>query len=218
MAKKSTKKAPKSKKSAKYTERETWLQAGVAALAPIFKKAGYELPPVKVSCSWPGGGSARKALGECWARKNSAAKINEIFISPRIADPVQALDVLAHELCHAVDDCASGHKKPFEKIARAIGLEGKLTATVAGETLRAQLVEIVKKIGAYPHATLSLADRKKQTTRMIKVECKDCGGVFRTTQKWIDEAEHDLCCPFCHSESVTVAGQEKDSDEDEGEE
>lgn len=217
MAKKT--KTPKAKKASKHEARETWLQAGVAALAPIFKKAGYELPPVKVSCSWPGGGSARKRLGECWARKNSAANINEIFISPVIADPVAALDTLAHELCHAVDDCKSGHKKPFEKIARAIGLEGKLTETRSGQALGDELRKIAAKLGTYPHATLNLADRKKQSTRMIKVECKDCGGVYRTTQKWIDEAEHDLCCPFCHSEAVMIAGQEKDGgDEDEGEE
>lgn len=207
-----------SKKSKKKHEaRETWLQAGVAGLEKIFTDAGYTLPAVKVSCSWPGGGSARKRIGECWSRSASAAKINEIFISPTVSEPVAALDILAHELCHAVDDCASGHRKPFAKIAKAIGLEGKMTATVAGPLLLPKLQAIAVKLGDYPHATLSLAGRKKQGTRMIKVECSDCGGVFRTTQKWLDEAEHALCCPFCRSEDVSINGEPQDADNaDEG--
>lgn len=185
--------------------REAWLQAAVLLLAPIFRGAGHPFPdrPIKVACSWPGGGSARKRIGECWPSKASAIGATEIFISPVIADPVAALDILTHELCHAVDDCASGHRAPFVRIARAVGLEGKPTETHAGEALRQKLIHIVEELGAYPHAALSLADRKKQTTRMVKVECADCGGVFRTTQKWIDEAEH-LTCPFCQSDAVVV--------------
>ena len=173
----------------KFEARETWLQAGVAGLERIFDDAGYKLPAVKVSCSWPGGGSARKRIGECWPRAASAAKVNEIFISPVVSEPVAALDILAHELCHAVDDCASGHKKPFAKIATGIGLMGKMTQTVAGPLLLPKLQKLAAQLGPYPHAQLSLAGRKKQSTRMIKVECSDCGGVYRTTQKWIDEAK-----------------------------
>ena len=67
-------------------------------------------------------------------------------------------------------------------------------------------MEIADALGPYPHATLNLSARKKQTTRMIKVECGDCDGVFRTTQKWLDEATHGLCCPFCHGDNVQVGG------------
>lgn len=196
-----------------HTTREEWLQSAAAHLAErVFAPAGYPAPvDVKVSCSWPGGGSARKRLGECWPRAYSAAKVNEIFISPTIADPIAALDILAHELVHSLDDCVSGHKKAFVEAARAIGLEGKPTATHAGPQLVEKLRRIVEHLGAYPHATVSLAGRKKQSTRMIKVECGDCGGVFRTTQKWIDEAEHDLCCPFCRSEAVKTEGGDEEA-------
>lgn len=188
-----------------HTAREVWLQAATILLTPIFRDAGHPLPdrPIKVACSWPGGGSARKRIGECWPSKASAIGATEIFISPVIADPVAALDILTHELCHAVDDCASGHRSAFVKTARAVGLEGKPTATHAGDALRLKLAHIAEELGAYPHATLSLTDRKKQTTRMVKVSCPDCDGVFRTTQKWIDEADY-LTCPFCQSDAVRV--------------
>ncbi len=172
--------------------REEWLEAGVRHLTVNFKSAGYALPPVKVSCSWPGGGSARKRIGECWPTHFSAAKVNEIFISPRISDPVAALDILTHELCHAVDDCKSGHKAPFVKIARALGLEGKPTSTHAGDALKVSLQCIAKAIGPYPHSTLDLSARKKQTTRNLKHECSDCGATWRMAGKWTP-----ICCPCC---------------------
>ena len=184
--------------------REEWLVTAADHLRDgLFARNGLTVPPVKVSCSWPGGGSARKRIGECWPTTFSAAKINEVFISPALGDAVKALDVLVHELVHAVDDCASGHKAAFVAAARAVGLEGKPTATHAGPTLLVALQGLAAILGPYPHSTLNLANRKKQTTRMIKVSCDDCGGVYRTTRQWIDQAD-ELTCPFCQGDHVKV--------------
>ena len=68
-----------------------------------------------------------------------------------------------------------------------------MTATVAGPELRAQLEAISKTLGAYPHGKLTKSGRKKQTTRMLKCECTECGFVCRTTKKWL----LDLGAPFC---------------------
>lgn len=183
--------------------REEYLEKAIEELKPLFKRNNYELPGVKVTCSWPGGGSARTRIGECWARAASSADINEIFISPVIDDSVRALDILVHELCHAVDDCQNGHRKPFGRIARAVGLEGKLTATVAGEALTAELIKIVEKIGEYPHKALNPGQgRKKQTTRMIKIECDDCGAVFRMSRQWAAQVN---ACPCCRGDQLTIA-------------
>ena len=199
----SKKKTTKPAAQAAHANREAWLIEALPLLqAEVFGPAGLTIPSdVKVACSWPGGGSARKRIGECWPRAFSAAKVNEMFISPRIAEPVPALDILAHELIHAIDDCKSGHKAPFRKMALAIGLEGKMTATHAGEKLRPVLEGIVAKLGAYPHSQLDLSARKKQTTRNIKCVCtdEDCGAVFRMTQSWIDRANIDLKCPVCEA-------------------
>lgn len=173
--------------------REQWLEAGVAALnEQVFTPAHYGLPPVKVSCSWPGGGSARKRIGECWPRSYSKAGINEVFISPRIADPVAALDILTHELVHAIDDCQHGHKGAFIRIGKQVGLQGKPTSMAAGEGLRAVLTGIAAALGPYPHSELDLSARKKQSTRNLKHECPDCGAVWRMAGKW-----EPTCCPCC---------------------
>src|SRR6188768_270714 len=99
-------------------------------------KAGVELPKdVKVSVGFPGGGSARNRIGECWPREKSSIKVNEIFINPTLTSVTQMVDVLVHEAIHAADNCASGHKGFFRKTALAVGLTGKMKSTVAGVEL-----------------------------------------------------------------------------------
>lgn len=175
--------------------REEWLNAGLNALRPWFEeKAKVRIPEdTRVSVGFPGGGSARKRIGECWPRARSKDKVNEIFINPTLSDPVQMLDVLAHEAIHAVDDCVSGHKKPFRTIAKAIGLEGKMTSTHAGEELKAELERIIKALPTLTHGALDLSGRKKQPTRLVKLECDCCGMILRTTAKWIEQTGLPSC-------------------------
>jgi hypothetical protein len=99
-------------------------------------------------------------------------------------------------------------------LARAVGLEGKLTSCSAGDVLKSHLAVIALNLGDYPHAKLDLSKspKKKQTTRMIKMECKDCGYVARTSQKWLDEvgAAH---CPAHGEMAICKPGESADSDE-----
>lgn len=175
--------------------REEWLNAALAALRPWFKdRAGVEIPSdARVSVGFPGGGSARKRIGECWARKVSKDGVNEIFISPVLQDPVRMLDVLAHEAVHAVDDCVSGHKGEFKRIAKDVGLTGKMTATVAGADLKAELDRIIAALPPLTHGALDLSTRKKQPTRLVKLECDGCGMILRTTAKWIEQTGLPTC-------------------------
>lgn len=175
--------------------REEWLNAALTALRPWFKsRANAEIPSdARVSVGFPGGGSARKRIGECWARRMSKDNVNEIFISPVLQDPVRMLDVLVHEAVHAVDDCASGHKQAFKTVAKAVGLEGKMTATHAGEELKAELEKIVKTLPALSHGSLDLTGRKKQPTRLVKLECDGCGMILRTTAKWLEQTGEPNC-------------------------
>lgn len=183
--------------------RETYLEKGVKALTPLFAKHGYKLPPVKVSCSWPGGhGNKLKAIGQCWPRGASDANINEVFISPSISDSVRALDILTHELIHAIDDCQNGHRKEFSIIMRAVGLAGKPTATHAGERLHAELESIANKLGSYPHEKLNTANKRKQKSRQLKVSCTECGAIWRMSKTWIMQAK---ACPVCLSEEIEVS-------------
>lgn len=182
--------------ASKYATREQWLEAAVVRLARLFKEINVELPPVRVSIGWPhkgGTSSVNKVIGQCWVKDASKDGVNQIFISPTLGDDlVQALAVLAHELVHAWDDCEHQHKGPFAEKAKAIGLVGKMTQSTAGESLTQTLKAVIEDLGDLPHAPLIPEEmdkqRKKQPTRMIKLQTPDCCDyTVRTTQKWIDE-------------------------------
>jgi len=90
-------------------------------------------------------------------------------------------------LAHAYLPVGSGHGKEFGRVARGVGLEGKLTATVAGEDLVTDFDAILESLGEYPHSSLDTSKLKKQTTRMIKVEC-ECGIIYRMSRGAMENA------------------------------
>lgn len=176
-----------------HTLRESWLQAAVVALTPLFNAVDLEVPPIRISVGFPGGrGPKTSVIGQCWNSHSSADKVHQIFIHPSLDDVEQILGVVMHELVHAIDDCESGHKGAFVKMVRALGLAGKPTATEVGEELAEELKPIIEILGEYPHAVLGSFDEggaegpKKQGTRMLKVECPEDGYIVRTTRKWLE--------------------------------
>jgi hypothetical protein len=196
--------------TAKFQTREEWLVAAVAALTPLFEKLGETVPEVRVSVGWPGGnGRKNSVIGQCWSTKVAADNVSQLFISPVLDEAVRVLDVLAHELVHAIDDCQSGHKGRFAKIAKALGLTGKMTATVAGAELTEKLNAIAADLGEYPHAKLAIPGEgadgpKKQSTRMMKVECAAGSGYkARMTRQWLEEFGAPICP--CHEERMVQA-------------
>jgi hypothetical protein len=104
------------------------------------------------------------------------------------------------------------HRKPFPACAKALGLEGKMTATVAGEDLKSTLQIFTDEIGPYPHARLvHSSNPKKQTTRMLKVICSECGCVCRMTAKWLEQPGPPICA--C---GTSMVPEEKLDDEADG--
>ena len=179
-----------------YDTREGWLNAAVAELRGWFREIDVELPDsIRVACGWSK--RAGKGIGWCWKQSASSDKTSEIQISPEIDDATKVLATLVHELIHAHDDGESKHAGEFKRVAVAIGLEGKMTATVAGSSLQGRLSELVKNtLGQYPHAAINpaLSTIPKQSTRMIKLECPDDGYTVRTTKKWIGQGMPSCPC------------------------
>lgn len=196
--------------------REEWLNKAVEKLRPVFEDAEVKWPDgvaLRVSVGWPVRGALSKTkrrIGECHPTESSKAEINEIFISPWLDDPIEVLGVEVHEIIHAIDNCKSGHRGSFSKAARKVGLEGKLTATHPSDKLKERLHVIIKDLGDYPHQTLDPAtlERKKQSTRMIKLQCPACGYVVRTTRQWIE-----VGLPVCPCKTqMEVVSNEKEGD------
>lgn len=179
----------------KHPTREGWLLAAISLMRPLFSEKGYTVPEVRVSCGWPstrGLSSKNKVLGEAWCKTAASDKIAQIFITPWLnspTDPQGILPTLLHEVVHATVGNKEGHNKVFGKCARALGLEGKLTATYASKDLVQQCIKWHEQLGAFPHGKLDSMKRpkKKQSTRLIKCECKKTGYTCRTTRKWIEE-------------------------------
>jgi hypothetical protein len=182
--------------------RESWLEEAVELLQPVMKKASSiflntEFPRVRVSVGWPSkGGTSKKSqvIGQCWRTTVATDEVSQIFISPTLGeDGIRMLGVLVHEMIHAWDDVQSGHKGPFIKAARLVGLEGKPSATVVNpdSELGRTLASVLNRLGDFPHAALNVEEMEKQepkqTTRMLKLVAPDCCEyVVRTTRKHID--------------------------------
>lgn len=180
-----------------YATREEWLVAATNDLRPRFTAAGSPIPDVvRLSVGWPKGKRGprnARVLGECYPPSASADLTRAIFITPEIADAPTVLSTLVHELAHAALPAGTGHKRPFAALATALGLVGKPTSTTAGEDLAADLAELATRLGEYPHAVMTMVGVKKQGTRMLKVECGECGCILRMTAKWIEEAGIPTC-------------------------
>ena len=184
------------KLTTRYETREQWLREAVDQMGEVLTEiTGRALPKVRVSVGWPGGrGDRSSVIGQCWHKSQASDDHFHIFISPTQDDAARVLDILAHELIHAYDENASGHKGTFKTWAQAFGLAGKMTATVAGEELARDLSDLVEyRLGAYPHGRLGgggvggrttpepvpgapgggTTSHPKQTTRMLKASC-DC--------------------------------------------
>lgn len=178
--------------------REEWLEEMTERLRPDFDGIGFPLSrALKVSCGWPSKralGKRNRCLGQCFDKSCSQAGVNEIFISPCISDALEVSGTLVHELVHAAVGCKEGHKGPFKRAALAIGLTGRMTATTTGPELSAKLLKYIKSVGPYPHAVLDVTQLKKQSTRMLKLECPGCGYVVRTSAKWLEQGLPLCCC------------------------
>jgi len=176
--------------------REGWLIKLARKFEKAFKKEGQKYPEkMRLSCGLPltGAFSKVRTIGQCFYPSNSKDKSIEIFISPVEDDKFKVAGTLIHELCHAVLPLGSGHGTAFRDLAIKMGLTGKMKATTNSEGLTKALEIMFKKFPEYPHKSmLATVKLKKDTTRMFKVICDDCGYTVRISRKWMDKG-----CPTC---------------------
>ena len=169
-----------------HTSRENWLLEAVDIMRPWFEEHGAKVPEkVRVSVGFAKG-QRKSTIGVCYASRAAADGVHQIFMVPTMDEPVKVLATLVHELIHAYDDCKSGHKGEFRRVAVALGLEGKMTATVPGDALTLRLQDVSGKLGEFPHARLNIDNIPKQSTRMLKALCLGCGYTIRLTKKWAE--------------------------------
>ena len=191
--------------------RERGLLDAIEAVAPWFRNAGHEIPPVKVSVGFPPTGGLKKnrrVLGVCFPKTMTKDDVPQIFINPTI-DEVDSdqgvLATLVHEIVHACG--IHGHGSDFRKLAVAVGLTGQMRSTIASDWLVEELKGIVRKIGPFPGAAIvsrmDSADSpiKRDKCRIHKCICSDCGYTARVAKKWLELGAP--VCPCCHVQMRT---------------
>jgi hypothetical protein len=180
--------------------REQWLNAFANAARPQFEELGSPLPEtIRMSVGFPSQGQRSNVIGQCWYPEATEDKVCEIFIRPSLqSDSRRIAGVLTHELVHAAGH--KGHGADFAKVAKGLGLGGKMTATIETDDFYAWADPLIEELGPFPGAALDgmqlAGGKKKQGTRMIKMVCGDCDWSFRTAQKNID-AMTDHTCLAC---------------------
>ena len=173
-----------------YNTREEWLVALATELETVFKEHGANLPKYRVTCGFPSSGglaAKNRTIGQCWDNTASADNTAEIIIGITQDDTMKVAGVLAHEMVHAAVGVQAGHGPKFRRLATAIGLQGKMTATTESKAFKQRVQPILDKLGACPQSALDASQRKKQGTRMIKCVCPQSGYTVRTTRKWLQE-------------------------------
>lgn len=189
------------------SNREAWLVALVEACRPIVSKVG-ELPPYRVACGFPSKRAAARnpAVGECWSASRSADDTFEIFVSPALDDPFEVAHTVLHELLHAVVGLEHGHKGPFKRAMRLVGLTGRARSSVPDDELASVIRgHILPNLGPYPHAKLDPSRIARQSTRLIKAHCSHCEYTVRLARKWLRVAPPLCPNPRCEQRGEPLA-------------
>lgn len=185
--------------------REAWLLKAIGILLDEkFLPLGAKFNNIRVSVGFP---DTKKAIGQWWAPKTTEDNYSSIFIHPGKGDPVEILGILVHELVHDSVGVEAGHGPIFKKLALALGLEGKMRSTTIGKDLEIYLKKLSVRLGPFRHSAIKKNAKPptpKQTTRMVKMECKDCGYICRASMSKIIENGPVLCPCNTHAMAVEV--------------
>jgi hypothetical protein len=176
--------------------REQWLNNLAQRMAPLYASLGAGLPKrVRIAIGFTSTGRKFNRLGECWDNQCSADGHFEIFIRPDLAEsadtmPMQIAAILAHELTHAAVGIAAKLGRAFAKVAKGLGLTGKMRSTVRGPEFEQAIAPLLLAVGPLPHGRLNaggLSTRpKKQDSRYLKATCEECGYTVRVIRKWLE--------------------------------
>ena len=160
--------------------REEWMMRCVEIARPLFAEQDALLPSVRVSLAPPHQNKMR-AIGLCWHPGTCADDAREVWVSSALDEPLKVAATLVHELCHACLPGEEGHGRNFKKLATAMGLAGKATATYGSEEFNEAWTEHLKAAGPMPGAAFTsvgmiVGKRKPQkSTPKKNVTCPVCG-------------------------------------------
>jgi hypothetical protein len=178
--------------------REEWLKELANRAIPVIAhhvEYTEEETAVKLSCGFPAKQGKRNPVhASLVPPTNSADFYAEIFVTPELSAKREVARAVLPLLVAVVTGDYRQHTA-YRNAIRRLGLN-------AGE-LPSWAKPIVDELPAYPHASLTLPEVKKQTTRLLKVECVPCNYIARVSRATLDRLGAPVC-PACR-QSFTEA-------------
>lgn len=165
--------------------RDAWLNQVAWLLRTRFLEAGRALPSRFRVVEARGPANDERRCEGAWTIEEDGGVLVVAHV-PR-AGSERAAAALVHTLAHAALADDGRHGPEFHALARALDVRGG-AAIEAGPRLARALGAVLEEAGPLPERLGSVATRgrKKQSVRMLKVECATCGLVARMTRKWLE--------------------------------
>lgn len=147
-----------------------------------------------------------KSAGQCWSPELARDGKAHIFISPERdgSEPVAILATVLHELVHATAGCEHGHKRPFVKMARAVGLCKPYSSPTPDTNLAVRLNALAASLGPFPHGALVPLALQRPGSRLRLWECS-CGVKVRVASDHFHATCGDCDSPFERADGAVTA-------------
>lgn len=174
--------------------REEWLSEVASAMSGWFDDLDFPLPPFQVRSGLPSSGRRGANTAETWTQEDGQSHV--IIVRPDRKDAVEVAAAIAHQMCHIASGPRDDHGHLFRHLAVSIGLRGRRTESRPGAVFEELIRSVIEQVGELPTPEWELASSPttaKQTARLIKVACRDCGYIARVSRKWLDSAGPPHC-------------------------
>jgi len=173
--------------------REQWLaslaQRSASLIARSIADGGDEEPTLRLACGFPPATGRKQVLADILPPTASEDFTAEIFVSPEVDNPLEVARLVLPLLVVA-------HSGDYKRGARYREACARLGLT-DGET-PSWLTDRLNALGSYPHAQVTVPERAKQSTRLIKVVCMHDHDPYiaRVSRKTLDTFKAPIC-PAC---------------------
>ena len=150
---------------------------------------------MKLSCGFPARQGKRGKVSASLIPPTNSEEFNaEVFVTPEIDTEEEVARAVLPLLVAVV----TGDYKQGATYRNAIR-----TLNLHGQTLPTWVDGILRELPHYPHASVTLPEVKKQSTRLIKVHCAPCGYIARVSRSTLNTYGAPVC-PACR-QSFTEA-------------
>lgn len=170
------------------------MQAVGSSMKSWFVDLGFPLPSFEIRTGFPSVGKRNPNITDAWSQDNGQSYV--IFVRPDRAEAIEVAAAIAFQMCRIAVGDRDSHGYLFRHLAISIGLRGTKNESAPGKLFSEMIKPTISELGPLPVQEISSTDKSKKTvqsTRLLKVLCKDCGYVARVSRKWLDEVGEPHC-------------------------